>query len=197
MRSLLPAALQGGWDVQDAVTRRARLCELAFAGYRIPRCGEFREMSRLGVPLVVYTDERAHCGEGKVLWRPGEPAPWYGSTFCSEFIGHPGPTSTSFRWLVVGSYAFHLVYRSDSSWMSNVGGTYDARPSWSKDGKTDRATDLLRYPMYAVDYVSFGDEDYAVDLNVCPGVPVEVVNMVGREVLRTSVEEFARERGLL
>ena len=197
MKSLLPPALRAAWDVQDAVPRRARLCELAFAGWKIPRCGEFREMSRLGAPLVVYTDERAHCGAGKVLWRPGEPTAWFGSTFCSEFVGPPGPPAASFRWLLVGSYAFHLVYRSDSSWMSNVDGTYDARPSWSENGTTDRGKDLLIYPMYAVDYIAFGDEDYAVDLNVCPGVPLDVVNLVGRDTLAASVSDFCKSRGLL
>lgn len=212
MKSLLPPTLQSAWDVQDAVPRRARMTELAFAGYAIPRCGEFSEMRRLNTALVVYLDERAHCGQGKVLWRPGETAEWPPSTFCSEFIlsrdefNDDNKTAFSVRHLVVGHFFCVVDYQSSSSWMSNVDGTYEVRflpPEMTKHFghpvlKTTRANDLLRYPMYAVDFVVLDEgPDVAVDLNVCPGVPVEVVNAVGREVLRASLEDFCKSRGFI
>ncbi len=202
MKSLLPASLQSAWDVQDTVTRRARLCELAFAGWKIPRCGEFSDMRRLGGPLVVYTDERAHCGDGKTLWSPGDEAPWPKSTFCSEYLTpKPYMRGRSLRRLVVGRLLFEIDYASDASWMSNVDGSYSVRGrAWD----ANRASDLLRYPMYAIDLVGGGLqnadgewEEFAVDLNVCPGVPLEVVNMVGRETLAESVSSFCHERGYL
>lgn len=214
MKSLLPTALQSAWDVQDTVTRRARLCELAFAGYQIPRCGEFSEMRRLGVPLVVYRDERAHCGQGKVLWRPGEAVDWPPSAFCSQYVPdsdgfennyeHEGSTQKTSLWvsrreLWVGRWMVELKYTSRVSWMANVGGEYEVvvGPTPSEM----RYRELIRYPMFAVDYTRVGDDwtshDYHFDLNVCPHVPVEVVNAVGRETLRASIEDFCKSRGLL
>jgi hypothetical protein len=169
------------------------------AGYRIPRCGEFSEMTRLGVPLVAYTDERAHCGLGKELWRPGDTVCWRPSTFCSEFIGDPDARpARSRRRLIVGHYEIHLDYASEASWMSNVDGdfrVYAGPITWPGL----RNTDLLRYPMYAVDQVwdDSEDERVAVDLNVNPYVPLEVVNAVGRDTLTKSVHDFCASRGFL
>lgn len=128
MKSLLPPELQPAWDVRDTKPRRERLAELAFAGYRIPRCGPFKDMVRLGVPLVVYTDELAHCGEGKVLWKPENAFCWSMDTFCSEYVPDDGDRYTdrddgvvfSYRHLFVGGFRFHLRYESTASWMSNV-----------------------------------------------------------------------------
>lgn len=204
MKSLLPPELQAKWDVRDTVPRRDRLRELAFAGYRIPRCGLFKDMSRLGVPLVVYTDELAHCGEGKVLWKPGQESPggWW---FCSEYVPDNSclvalatNQTVSHRKLVVGMMVFHLRYTSDS-WMSNMNG--DCRVDSHTTHPVSRDNDLLPYPMYAVDYTRQESEcDVTLthfDLNTCPFVPLEVVNMVGRDLLTASVADFCRERGLL
>lgn len=204
MKSLLPPELQAKWDVRDTVPRRDRLRELAFAGYRIPRCGLFADMSRLGVPLVVYTDELAHCGEGKVLWKPGFPT-MAGWRFCSEYVPDnsclvalAAKQTVSHRKLVVGTRVFCLRYTS-SYWMSNVHG--DCRVDGHTTRPVSRDSDLLSYPMYAVDYTRQESEREVTlthfDLNTCPGVPLEVVNMVGRDVLTASVADFCRERGLL
>lgn len=194
MKSLLPPELQSKWDVRDTVPRRDRLRELAFAGYRIPRCGVFADMVRLGVPLVVYTDELAHCGEGKILWKPGQ-EPMGGWWFCSEYVQDEEGVGYSRRMLVVGSWSFVLWYRSDS-WLSNVDGDCGVSPnhfSIQRDSHT-----LLPYPMFSVDFTHTADGlCHHFDLNTCPGVPLEVVNMVGRDVLTTSVADFCRERGLI
>lgn len=198
MKSLLPPALQAKWDVRDTVPRRERFRELAFSGYNIPRCGEYGVMARLGNPLIVYTDEYAHCGEGKVLWKPGDPVDYPADTFCSEFVGDPDARpAKSHRILIIGYYEVHLKYRSDDHWQSNVGGefhVYAGPMQW----EALRTRCVIPYPMFAVDQV-VGDsgENVAVDLNTCPGVPTEVVNMVGREVLTESVAKFCRERGMI
>jgi hypothetical protein len=199
MKSLLPPELQPQWNVRDTVPRRDRLRELAFAGYNIPRCGMFADMVRLGVPLVVYTDELAHCGEGKELWKPGHAFEWPMSAFCSEFIpdslNEENEKSNSRRILRVGRHEFVITYSSSGSWMSNVDGDYEVtnhrfpRPGYHSD--------LLAYPMYAIDFVVNGDDFVYFDLNTMPGVPVEVVNMVGRDVLQQSVADFCRSRGLI
>lgn len=203
MKSLLPPELQPAWDVRDTKPRRERLAELAFAGYRIPRCGLFRDMVRLGVPLVVYMDDLAHCGEGKVLVKPGyKNADKFAPYFCSEYVPDDLDDDTvstvhSHRELVVGDYRFILSYWSSSSWKSNVGG--DCKLISRVPGRRAMSDGdcLMPYPMYAVDYTNHGEGFYHFDLNVYPGVPVEVVNMVGRGVLQDSVAAFCRERGLI
>ena len=198
MKSLLPPELQASWSVRDAVSREERFKELAFAGCRIPRCGKFKDMVRLGVPLVVYTDEFAHCGEGKVLFKHGGFVPeWSGDTFCSEY--KPDALSTersalSRRHLFVGGWLFGLHYKSSSSWMSNVDGGFLVL---SKT-KVNRGLSTIRYPMFSIDYtVDQAGDPFHFDLNTCPGVPLEVVNMVGRDVLTESVREVCVEIGLV
>lgn len=201
MKSLLPPELQAAWNVRDTVSRRERMAELAFAGYAIPRCGRFTDMARLGIPLVVYTDPFAHCGEGKSLWKPGDSPLWSFDAFCSEYLRPKNDglkQAVSRRRLIMGYFECHLEYTSSTSWMSNVGGEYwiYVRPM---ELPGLRKGDLLPYPMYAVDEVWNSDDDghMAVDLNVCPGVPLEVVNAVGRDKLAESVARFCRDRGLI
>lgn len=202
MKSLLPPELQSQWNIRDTVPRRDRLRELAFAGYRIPRCGMFADMARLGVPLVVYTDELAHCGEGKVLWKPGHAFEWPMSVFCSEYVPDIGSTDTvavTYRELWVGNWRTTLRYASDSSWMSNVDG--DFRVEDESVLLVRKQRQLMPYPMFSVDYTQvgeFGDtEFFHFDLNVCPFVPLEIINMVGRDVLQKSVADFCRSRRLI
>lgn len=203
MKSLLPPELQSTWGVRDTQPRRNRMAELAFAGYRIPRCGLFRDMERLGVPLVVYTDEHAHCGEGKRLYRPDADRPppaGFPGLFSSVFIDtRVEGLAFSTRRLVVGDLVFFVDYESRVSWMSNVGGEYKVRPLPTGGPlRLNRDRDPVAYPMYAIDFLIVdGGDDIAVDLNTCPGVPVEAVNLVGRDVLTASVRDFCRRRGLI
>lgn len=206
MKSLLPPELQPAWDVLDTKPRRERLAELAFAGYRIPRCGVFQEMFRLGVPLVVYADEYAHCAEGKVLWTPDQTVWWPWDTFCSEYVPDDADgwrfkaetddkfPSQTYRHLFVGCVRFHLEYRSATSWMSNADGKCKVLygpETVARDGM------VLSYPMFSIDYTIHEGFVVHFDLNTCPGVPLEVVNAVGRDVLRESVAQFCRDRGLI
>lgn len=190
MKSLLPPEWQHSWSIRDNVPRSERFKELAFAGYQIPRCGSFKNMSRLGVPLVVYTDEYAHCGEGKFLYRPGNAVVVNLDAFASEYMPYPNSfhpkQSRSKRFLVVGTTAFELEYYSETNWQSNVEGEFQLL-NWNSN--FGREADLFQYPMYAVDFVGI-DGCTAIDLNTCPGVPVEVVNLVGRDVLTESVRRF-------
>ena len=153
-------------------------------------------MAGLGVPLVVYRDEFAHCGEGKELVRPGDLTLYDPTAFCVEYMPTQPPdgeASCSQRLLVVGSFAFELSYFSTSSWMSNVDGEFQLM-NWNSS--FDRSGDLLPYPMYAIDFVG-PLRDTAIDLNVCPLVPLEVVNLAGRDALAGSVAKFCRDRGLI
>jgi hypothetical protein len=126
--------------------------------------------------------------------------------FCSQYhtaldeYGEPWKTAASTRCLVIGHYEFHLEYYSDHSWMSNVNGRYIIVKTRGgrKFRSVERDQETIPYPMYAIDFILDEDsDDIAIDLNVCPGVPLEVVNMVGRDVLQQSVADFCRERGLI
>ena len=208
MKSLLPPELQHNWSVRDDVPRRERFRELAFAGYRIPRCGLFKDMKRLNVPLVVYTDELAHCGEGKVLWKPGDLDPDtsvrqpFASEYKPDMADHDGTDddddglgtlTVSWRELVVGKFKFVIKYTTRNSWMSNVDGDYEI----THHAPACRSADLLTYPMYAIDSTDCDDRFYHFDLNTCPGVPLEAVNLIGRDVLTASVREVCVEWGLI
>lgn len=176
------------WYENDTVSRRIRFCQLAAAGYAVPRHGLLADMKRLNAPLVMYTDAFAHCGEGKYLILPGykhyDRQP---HLFASEYLGEIGKKpSVSLRTLWVGDYKAVIEYRSEVSWMSNVDGEYNVLSV--RHAPEERARDLLRHPMYAIDFV----RRVAVDLNVCPGLPREVVNAVGREELVRSYKEFVR-----
>jgi len=110
--------------------------------------------------VVAYTDDAAHCGEGKELvtldsdgWRTN-------TTLCSAYLGKPG---LSWRKLHVGPHVFWIEYTSTESWMSNVGdGTCEVIGVEMDFG-------ITIYPLLAIDFV-LDDEMYAVDLNVAPGI---------------------------
>lgn len=185
------------WFVTDTKPRCDRLAELSRAGWAVPRNGPWSTLKRLDRALVLYTDERAHCGEGKELWPPGDPPPENPHVWCSEWVGEsdrakPDRThSKTTRYLYVGTVQVEIRYESDRSWMSNVGGTFRVMPYQSNRDKRD----LLRYPLYAVDAVERADYPYgyALDLNVCPGVPLEVFNLVGLGNLQAAYASFVEE----
>jgi len=182
--------LIAGWpyDVRDTVTRRERLVELACNGVRIVPCGTVAALRKLNRPLVVYTDPLAHCGEGKVLLSGTALDTTDQTAFASVFLGDPGAERfKSNRLLFVGDYCFVLTYES-GFWQSNVNGEYRLEHA----EHVTRGQDLFRHPMYSIDFVHdpVSDEDFAVDLNVCPGVPLDVINRFGREALVQSLQEF-------
>ncbi len=135
--------------------------------------------------VVAYTDEAAHCGEGKAVWNkgrvnsnphmgmPGGDRFWKEKQlYCSAFLGpYPqlacyGHKAVSLRHLQVGPHVFHLEYESSSSWMSNVGdGTCEVVGVELDKGYHPK----IRLPLFAVDFV-LGREAYAIDFNVAPGI---------------------------
>jgi len=120
--------------------------------------------------LVVYTDQRAHCGEGKLLLDPEQALADYPECLASEYIGDcPG---ISWRLLQVGMHTFWIEYRNNDDWRSNYGDfiTFQIigkEQGWAKH--PERNITLFKLPLFAIDF-ALGDQLYAVDFNVAPGI---------------------------
>jgi hypothetical protein len=163
----------------DGVGRFEQLYFMGRAGIKVPAYGVVRsllgDVPRYGAPeaephrvskratkLVVYTDDMAHCGEGKVLVSLDEAMERYPDNVATEYIeGCPG---VSWRYLQVGVHCFWIEYKSRDDWRSNCG---DVKMQVVGEGTGWGS--LPRLPLFAIDYV-IGDELYAVDFNVAPGV---------------------------
>jgi hypothetical protein len=113
--------------------------------------------------LVVYLDEMAHRGEGKMIMNALDAVEKYPDHFCTEYRADSA-LATSFRYLQIGKRAWWLRYWSTDDWRSNCGDVHI-------DLLTE-ATDLyaLPYPLYAIDFIPTFDGLRACDLNIAPGL---------------------------
>jgi hypothetical protein len=126
--------------------------------------------------VVVYLDERAHRGEGKVVSSGHYALKRFPDHFCTEYVGTFENGAKSLRYLQIGAKCFYLTYESDDQWRSNVGNVrieastpLDAYYRWEPNP----------YPLRAIDFVRGADgEHYAVDFNIAP------------EIKGTGIEEF-------
>ena len=73
------------------------------------------------IDLVVYTDEAAHCGDGKVRVRAVDALRLYPDRFCCEHLATSPAGGRSLRYLQVGNRKWWLRYWSEDDWRSNVG----------------------------------------------------------------------------
>lgn len=165
------------------MSKRQQFELLSRVGFAVPRYGVVRDpvMRLAGEWLVVYKDEFAHCGEGKILCQNSLARFEYPNLLASKFI----PTtedyllqSASRRILVVGDRVFWLKYVSDG-WMSNhaknvevhVINELPSRENFAKRHKLDFLT-LKNYPLFAIDLVSHFEtkEVFAIDFNSAPGL---------------------------
>ena len=157
------------------------------AGFKIPPVGTLDELFDLGwweegriKYVVAYEDLMSHRGNGKDLWSIGK---WKTNphmsgirrhddkwkTFCSAFVlGSPDLNrSISWRRLQVGPHVFWIEYTSADDWRSNRGeGDIELLESRLNDGFHP----VLKYPLFAIDFVHGVKDMYAIDLNIAPGV---------------------------
>jgi hypothetical protein len=170
--------------------KREQFSLLTAAGFKVPPHGTVGEVleswweaEQTWVKAVVaYTDESAHCAEGKTVFlhgqlksnpdmgAPGGDRYWRErAMYCSAFVGNYYQTfnrGCSIRRLQVGPHVFWVEYRSTESWMSNYGdGTAEVVGVEMDAGYHPH----LRHPLFAVDFV-LGKEMYAVDFNTAPGI---------------------------
>lgn len=171
---------------KSGLTKRKQFEYLKECGFLIPPVGKISDI--LGTyweqekqpvrEVVAYEDETLHAGEGKILLSKfilpeivmGDNSELYRlcSLFSSAFLGwsHERP-SVSLRLLQVGVHQFWIEYRSNDSWMSNVGdGDIEIVDVKLNFGQHDK----IKLPLYAIDFV-IGKELYAVDFNIAPGTP--------------------------
>jgi hypothetical protein len=129
--------------------------------------------------VVAYTDESAHCTDGKKLLRECD---WRfdgnlthlreviypnHQLYCSAFVGDPhARPSCSLRRLQLGRHVFWVEMTSSESWMSNLGEGDNTVVGVELDAGYHP---VIRRPLFAVDFV-IGREMYAVDFNTAPGV---------------------------
>lgn len=118
------------------------------------------------IDLVVYLDEMAHRGEGKIKVLLCQAINDYPEHFCSLYIPHLSRETISLRYLQIGDKIFWLRYTSSDDWRSNCGNVQIEVLTQEKDGYHPR----LPYPLFAVDFVIGGDKFYAVDFNTAPGI---------------------------
>jgi hypothetical protein len=136
------------------------------------------------VPLVVYTDPAAHCGEGKLLveWRHAIEA--HPLDYSIPFIATTNDPhkATSYRLLQVGNRAWWLRYEGHGGWMSNHCERTEICVIEEITPIDRTAACIKEFPIFAIDFVvpvaeapvfEFGEvleHGYAIDFNSAPGL---------------------------
>ncbi len=147
--------------------------------------------SKYLLSVVVYLDENAHRGEGKVLMPLYQALVKYPHYLCSLFIPPLPGKSISRRYLQVGRKAFWLRYTSRDDWRSNCGNVEIEMIKQEEDAYHPQ----IHYPLFSIDYIANTEELLAVDLNVSPqlkGTGIEEI-LSGQEVvhlIREAISEF-------
>lgn len=114
---------------------------------------------------VVYLDETAHRGEGKLLIPLTKAMRKYPNVFCSFYYPTLLVGSTSLRYLQIGDKIFWLRYTSDD-WRSNYGNVNIEVLSQEKDGFHPK----IDLPVFAIDFIRGHDFMWAIDFNIAPGI---------------------------
>lgn len=131
--------------------------------------------------VVVYLDDRAHCGEGKHFTELEDVLVNHPNTLCSQWINTTGlfDESISYRLLQIGYRAWLLRYMGMGGWMSNH--CYDTNIYVESEIEPIINPILEKYPLFAIDFVNPVNaitpeytEDlydcYAIDFNSAPGM---------------------------
>ena len=142
------------------------------------------------VDLVVYTDEQAHAGAGKVRLSLQDALRLHPDAYCCEFMATTQTgVGRSERFLQVGDRKWWLRYWSDSDWRSNCGeGGVEVLGEDLPRGYHSRIT----APLFAIDFIRVGHKVLAIDFNTAPGLaplrdvlsPTEVVELLTSAIER-------------
>ena len=117
--------------------------------------------------LVVYLDEYAHGGLGKIHLPLKLAVERYPQKYCSEYVSTPySSNAVTYRYLQIREKVFWLKYTGCDSWMSN-----HARKVYVEYLCPGRQTLGLEveFPMFAVDFIP-AHVLYAIDFNTAPGL---------------------------
>ncbi|WPA89611.1 hypothetical protein MTATph1_CDS0124 [Moorella phage MTATph1] len=166
---------------------------MSYLGFDVPVFGTVKELSqRPGlVNVVVYTDEMAHCGEGKLMMPLARAIKQYPDNLATEYIpvSHNVNRGVSWRYLQIGSKYVWLKYESDD-WRSNFGNVKISILGIIGDGYHPK----IRLPLFAIDFIP-ANHVYAIDFNTAPqirGTGIENILPAreAAEVIKRAVEEF-------
>jgi hypothetical protein len=123
-------------------------------------------------PWVVYTDNYAHCGEGKLLVKDGIFPQDVDSCYASEYI--PDFPGLSFRYFVIAGQGAWFEHWSTDDWKSNCG---DGDLGPLRDGilnkeEIEEACKKVGNAVFAIDFVAKKTEEGiylgAIDFNTAP-----------------------------
>jgi len=118
--------------------------------------------------LVVYTDEYAHAGEGKIRLSIPEALENYPNAYASLYIPqNPTGTGISFRYLQVGKRRFWIRYTSSNDWRSNSGDVQIDFLTEESPGYHPKISE----PLFAIDFLPYGQGSerlLAIDFNTAP-----------------------------
>lgn len=152
---------------RSGMSREEMFIFLKKCGYKVPFFGRLDVSNKYAFNgnVVVYIDEDAHQGEGKILTSSHNAWFEYKGHLCAKYIkSNKEKTGISYRHLQIGDHSY-LIKMESSDWRSNYG---DVKIKLLKGGKT-KYNHLIKYPLYAIDFVpDLHGELYAVDFNIAP-----------------------------
>lgn len=172
------------WTRQDKGKRTRQKDHIIMreAGLFVPEGRPLNEW-KMGDTVVVYTDEKSHRGEGKLM---GVVADLLSEGVESKSWAIPclSPIGISQRVLGVGRLFFCFKYESITSWKSNVDPTISLISPYgiSELNSILRIQENLKQPLIAIDFVGGPEFKLAVDLNTAPGIPKPWVQTESRDI---------------
>ena len=195
------------WDrrSRNNMSKAEQFLLLEDLGLKVPEHGTVGEVySKLkdkfsyaeAIRVVVYLDEFAHRGEGKILAILGDALRKYPHFYCSRFVqsepSFPGiEYATSYRHLQIGRRSFWLRYSGFGSWMSNHAKEVEVEFLFERHEGHGLLSSRAPYPVFAIDMVQSGPWLYAVDFNTAPGLGGTGIPLSPQEIYQLVAEWFA------
>lgn len=171
--------------------------------FTVPLYGTVKHLANQNINIkevVVYLDDMAHCGNGKIKLPLEEALKKYPNFLCSEYIEtHPLGIAVSYRHLQIGHKSFFLKYASYNDWRSNCGDG-DIELLESHEYKHSDRFKVIKfpYPLCAIDFVYKDGIYWAIDFNTSPGIrgsgienilkPKEVVDLIKQFIIEHGKE---------
>lgn len=180
------------------VPRREMFARLEASGIQTVPNGIVSELLKKQDPpagLVIYLDEKAHRGEGKIWVSAKEAQERYADCWASVFIPPAGQAVRHFQF---GSRAFTMPFQSFDDWRCQKGET---TRSWCVPGSRweHLFPDVIPHPYFALDFIP--GTDMATDFQFVPGTTDDRLDnwMRPREMYRALQEAAGTlmEKGLI
>ena len=168
----LDARISFGRVAKDSgeVSRSEMYNVFKYLGLETPRHGLAGDLVDTCESLVLYTDEHAHCGEGKVLTSKDAVTRDLFDTFSAEYISEK--FGITHRLFVDAEVISWFTHESFTDWRSNhedgdlhmfPGGFYNQR-------HIESCIRRIKNPVFAIDFVEQKGSLLAIDWNPAPRV---------------------------